>query len=248
MSDYRPLLERTADVLSSRARNYRNLVVTFVVIGLASIGAAAALMSLRPVSGLLLLAPAYGLFLWRDGAILSRWRRQLGQAWRQRSIDLSAFGQVLNANPALPRLTVDGMLGTLPSLKGLQIEQSVSANTREAVLCALTARDACHGVVLACRAVGLAIAVLAALLALMLLHWAPLLALALLPALPVLRIWAGRREMAQATDKVRELARAAQFDADHYRDMLVSLSWQGCAPQDKERLLALARMNPLATT
>lgn len=241
MSDYRSLVECTAEALSRRARNYRNLVVVFVVIGLVSVGGAAALMSLRPASGLLLLAPAYGLFLWRDHAILNRWRRQLGKAWLGRGIDFSALRHALDANPALPRLTVAGMLGTLPSLRDLQVEQSVSTSTREAALCVLTTRDACQGIVLGCRTFGLAIAAGASLLALTLLDWGPLLAFALLPALPVCSIWAHRVRMATASSKLRQLTGAADFDADHYREMLLSLTWEGWSPRLKERFLALAR-------
>jgi hypothetical protein len=46
------------------------------------------------------------------------------------------------------------------------------------MLCVLTARDAYHAFVLGCRTFGLAIAAVASLLALMLLHCAPLIAVA----------------------------------------------------------------------
>jgi hypothetical protein len=54
----------------------------------------------------------------------------------------------------------------------------ISAITREAVLCVLTARDAYHAFVLGCRTFGLALAAVASLLGLMLFHWAPLIAFA----------------------------------------------------------------------
>ena len=56
---------------------------------------------------------------------------------------------------------------------------SISAITREAVLCVLTARDAYHADILWCRTFGLATATVASLLALMLFHCAPLIAFTL---------------------------------------------------------------------
>lgn len=189
MSDYRLALDHTATALAIRARNFRNLVVAFVVIGLVSIGGVLAQFSLWPASGLLLLAPAYAVFLWRDSVILGRWRAQLCEVWVRCAIDFGALRAAMKANPALPQSTVEGMLDTLPATGDLMTEHAVPASAREAIARATLTRDASDIDARGFRAAALTIAATAIILAIMLSRWTPLFAFALLPALAIVWKW-----------------------------------------------------------
>jgi hypothetical protein len=239
VSDYRISLDRTSDVLAIRAQAFRNLVVSFVVIGVSSVGGAVGVLNLRPVSALLLLVPAYGTFLWRDSWVLDRWRAQLGEAWASRRIDFAAFRHAVNANPSLPQGTVQAMLATLPEVGDLTSEQAVEPGTRQAVLSALRAGDDSHTDALACRAAAHGIVAVAVVASILFRAWAPLLALGLVSGPMVVCAWRRRWRMTGAVDELQRLRERSDFDSERYRTILGSLDWQDLRARYRDHLTAL---------
>src|SRR5262249_4755464 len=147
--------------------------------------------------------PVCGLFLALDARLVRRWQQQVLAAWAEGQFDLDAFAEVLCSMRMVPRHTLGGMLGTLPTQRAIgRPARSVPAVGRRALagrvyLVATGRCDRCVAAVLAYTAGLLSLA-----LALAEGAWWPLaglLAIPLLAGLPfgvgLLRLRAWRRQL-----------------------------------------------------
>jgi hypothetical protein len=97
VSTYRIAILQTITTIDSRARYFRNLVVTVVVLTLGSIGWAAVTWTFSPLAGLLLIFPACGVFFFLVAKLLSDWRSQLFDAWLKKDIEFRDFCEAVSA-------------------------------------------------------------------------------------------------------------------------------------------------------
>ena len=239
MSEYRTALDQTAEAVRSRSQAFRDLIIAVALTGLTSVGSMIALPSLRPSSALLLFAPLVYAFLWRDHVILGSWRKGLGEAWTCKRIDFAALRHTLAAHPTLPRSTVQGMLDTLPAARDLSSEQRVSSCTREGVMQAVTLRDDSNTANARAVTLALGVGALSAILAAWSVSWYPLLALGVVPCVPIVIDWQRRRRIATTLERIKQLKYDQTFVRSEYRELVAALAWETGNRQQKVQLLDL---------
>lgn len=195
MSAYRLAIVQTITTIDTRARYFRNLVVTVVVLTVGSIGWAAVTWTFSPLAGLLLLLPACGLFFFLDAKLLNDWRSQLFDAWLRKDIEFRDFCEAVSAIPRLPKDTLQRMLTTLPLTGDLPVEQRILSSTREATAALATAMHTRRSDVMALKATGFAIATGSLITAAIFWMWQPILGIAILALFPLLRKWLRRKRL-----------------------------------------------------
>ncbi len=191
-----------------------------VVVGISATVAVSAIIgrSASTLWALLLLVPACGLFFYADNKVLEEWRSELLAGWITRELDLAALCQSIRANPALPRGTAEGMLMTLPSAGDLVAEQKVLTPTRRAIATASLAIHRGKADELLLKAIASGIVVGAFLAALWMRALVPLLGLATLALLPLVRAWTSRRRWAEYDAEVASCRTQPGFsEADYAR-------------------------------
>jgi hypothetical protein len=188
MSGYRSALDHTCRTLELRARYFRNQVVAVALIGLASLTLSIWERSRSPLLGLSLWLPICGFCLIADVRLLSRWRAALFALWVNREIDLNPFRMAVNANPALPKGTIDAMLVTLPTSGALVEEHAISGITRRAIAAAYMTTDKCASRLLATYNVGYAVALGCIGAATYISTWKPLVAIGLFCVFPPIKV------------------------------------------------------------
>jgi len=208
--------------IDTRARYFRNLIVTVVAIGSASITGAAFARALKPLAGLLLMLLACGLFFLLDARLLVCWRSRLLAAWVNKEIDLHALRQSVNALPKLPRETLASMLATLPSAASLLAEQNVSKSTREAVTAVVEHMYGREADTIALKAALAAIVAFASLAGLAMRRLDPLLAGPLV-LLPLLAAWQKRRRLRSEQARILAAQLCPDFREDEYRELVASI-------------------------
>jgi hypothetical protein len=220
VSPYRTAIDRTARVIERRATFYRNLVVTVVLIGVASLVVALLARSLGGLAGVLFLVPACGVFFHLDARLLNGWRSQVLERWASGELDLAALRPALHAHPGLPRDTLDAMLATLPSVANLPEEQRISTPSRQAAAAAHRAMHYERSDLLLLDAILSGIAVAAVVGALWMRSWTPLVSLIILLLRPPLDAWMRRRRLAAREADVAACRRQPGFSEPDYERLL----------------------------
>jgi hypothetical protein len=214
MSAYKTAIEQTARTIDQRAKNFRNQIVTVVVLTLAPLIWAAVSRSIHPLAGLLLLFPACGVFFLFDARLLNDWRYKLLDVWKNQQIDFAAFRDAVSAAPRLPRNTLEGMLATLPDLGSLSSEQELAAGTREATAAIIEAEYGIKSDALAVKVAGYSVAATSVILAVATGSW---LTLVLMTAIVLLvpvrsRLRTMRTKRASATVRAVEITQECDVD------------------------------------
>lgn len=220
MSAYDIVLVRTRSTLERRATFYRNLVVTVVLIGVASLVVALVARSLAGLAGVLFLVPACGLFFHLDARLLNGWRSDVLERWAGGELDLEALRPALHAHPGLPRDTLDAMLATLPSVADLPEEQRIPTPSRQAAAAAYRAMHQERSDLLLLDAILSGIAAAALVAALWMRTWTPLLGLIVLVPRPALGAWMRRRRLAAREVDVAACRRQPGFSEPDYARLL----------------------------
>lgn len=207
-------------MIERRATFYRNLVVTVVLIGVASLVVALAARSLAGLAGVLFLIPACGLFFHLDARLLNGWRADLLERWAGGELDLEALRPALHGHPGLPRDTLDAMLATLPSVANLAEEQRIPNPSRQAAAAAYRAMHQERSDLLLLDAVLSGIAAAALVAALWMRSWTPLPGLVVLALRPPLGAWMRRRRLAAREADVAACRRQPGFSEPNYARLL----------------------------
>lgn len=237
LSDYRYLINLTSEKLVERTKCYRRLVISIVIITLTSVCMVIGTISLWPLALLMFLIPAYSFFLVCDNSKLNKWRSKVIETWKSKAIDLNALRQAILVNQALPPLTIQGMLETLPDAGDLITEQSVSISTRAALADALMARDNNLCSKLIGRAVLHTLITATIISAVYVKAWMPLSALAIAPILLTMFVWLERRRISAAIDQVTTHCELSDFNIEKYTEIAGTVNWHGISSRDKHRLL-----------
>ncbi|MEO7242701.1 MAG: hypothetical protein ABIW85_07280 [Variovorax sp.] len=227
MSEYRTAIDQTITVINQRSRTFLNQVMVVVAIASGSAAGGVVLHKLWPLTGLLVIVPACGLFLWLDTRRLVEWRLAILQMWARRDIDLMAFRQAMRANPMLPEITLNGMLGLLGTPQIGDVEIHASAQTRYAVAAVAGFADVLSLRQFALKVVAYAIVAAGACGSAATHSGMPL----FFATVPVLALWLlGRRRGALQRQSRATLKAARQhpaFDADAFRRLFDHLQL-GC--------------------
>ena len=223
MVNYKFAIDQTTKAIDDRARRFRNLIITVVVLALSSIVWAAVTRTFSPLSTLLFLFPICGYFFVLDGNLLSAWRTRLFDAWIRKEIDFRAFFQAVNSIPKLPTATLEGMLATLPRAHDLVSEQRIASSTREAVAAAIASMDHRQSDVMRLKVAAAAIVSCSAFVAVVWRTWAPLSGGFVVIVLPILGEWLKHRRN-EALGKELSAARSKpDFSNEKYEELVASL-------------------------
>lgn len=163
--------------------NFRNHVVTVVLLGAGTVSFAVGLRSFVGLVAILTLIPASGFFFLVDNRLLDHWRGDMMARWTRQELELAAFRAALRAHPGLPKESMEAMLATLPATEDLVAEQRILPPAREAAARRLRARDGRRAVGLLLNLIASVVAVASLLTALLVRNWIPLLALTLVSVL-----------------------------------------------------------------
>jgi hypothetical protein len=223
VSAYRPAIDQSTKTIDTRARYFRNLIVTVVAVALVSIISAAVARTFSPLAGLLFLFPICGFFFVLDAKLLDNWRSHLFEAWIKKDIDLRAFCEAINAVPKLPKDTVHSMLATLPTAEDLLAEQKSSSSTREAVAAAFTGMHARQSDTVTLKAIAAAIVSASAIAAVALRAWKPLLGSLAIFLVPVLGMWLKWKRVAQLKKTTLACRGKSDFSEEKYGELVKTL-------------------------
>jgi hypothetical protein len=214
---YRFAIDGTSNAVQKRARNFRNLVVAVVLIGVIGFVWAIAARSVLPLAAWLFAIPACNIFLVADARALNRWRSDILANWVARDLDLTALGEAIRAHPALPRETTTAMLATLPTEGGIVFERGVLNATRRAVAARIRCVDEtrAHTLVLTTAASSVGTGCVAT--ALWTARWWPLLGLTILALTPLGTWWLRRRHEARGNAQIAGCREEPGFDEASYQ-------------------------------
>jgi hypothetical protein len=233
MSAYRLAVLHTITTIDTRARYFRNFVVSVVVLTVGSLGGGAVTWTFSPLAGLLLLLPAGGLFFFLDAKLLNDWRSRLLDAWVKKDIEFRVFCEAVSAIPTLPKETLQSMLATLPSAGDLSVEQQISSTIREMTAAATTMMHACEFDAMALKATGFAIATGSLITAGILGMWQPTLGITMLALFPFMRKWLRRRRLRALGERIAALRAKPDFSNATYGELVATLPWQPISPVEK---------------
>ena len=214
---YRFAIDGTANAVQRRARNFRNLVVAVVLIGLTGFVWAVAARSFLPLAAWLFAIPAFTIFLVADARVLNRWRSDISASWVARDLDLTALGEAIRAHPALPRETITGMLATLPTEGGIVIERAVLSATRRAVAVGMRRADQTRAHTLVLTTVASSVGTGSIATALWTAQWWPLFGLTTLALNPVGAWWLRRHHVSRGDGEVAACRQEPGFDEATYQ-------------------------------
>jgi hypothetical protein len=233
VSAYRFAMDQTTQVIITRARYFRNLIVSVVALALALIGWAAVTRTFRPLAALFLLPPACGLFFLLDGKLLHNWRSHLLDPWIRREIDFQAFYKAITAVPNLPKDTLQSMLATLPHAPDLIAEHGIPPSTREAVAAAVEDIYACQSDVLALKAAASAIVAVSGGIAVACRTWSALFGILAFILLPLLRMEQKRRRLQILKERTAAAWQKSDFRASKYLELVGSLQWDPISASER---------------
>lgn len=219
MSAYKNAIDLTMETIGSRAKSYRNLVVAVVLTGICSIVWTVAAWTISPLSGLILLFPLCSLYFLMDSRILSRWRSRLLADWVKGNIEFRYFQDAVNANPVLPKETLQGMLDTLPAVS----DQGISLATREAIAGFATFIHTCRTDVMALRTVGYALAGGSLIIAVILRTWHPLLGIITLVLIPLGQQCVKTWRRGKSREVIANAQEKADFNNEKYLEIVSQL-------------------------
>lgn len=237
MSTYRNAIDITLKAIEKRAKNYRNLIALVVMVGIGSISSAIVTWTLAPVAGLLFIFPVCGLFFFLDSIQLNKWRSTLLISWIREELDFWAFRDVIRVNPHLPKLTVQGMIETLPTSPDWAMEQAASGKTREAVVWVVDVINT-HRINAAMVKAVVSATVAVAMLSIVILDtWYPIGLIILIVPLQLLMELKKRWQLR----KLHGLASAArqdqEFNEEVFRDLIEHIDWRGLTFSEKKLVI-----------
>jgi hypothetical protein len=251
VSAYSVAIDQTTKTIDSRARHFRNLVVTVVSVGLGSIGWAAVTWTFSPLAGLLLLFPACGLFFFLDAKLLNDWRSHLLDAWVEKDIDFGAFCDAISAITTLPKGTLQSMLATLPSAGDFVEEQRISSSTREAAAALTNTVHAGESDLMALKAAAFAVATGSLILAVILWMWQPILGITLLALFPFMQNSLRRWRLRVLGERTVAARAKPDFSNAKYDELVANLPGHPIAPAARPVLVSnssVGQSNPHVLT
>jgi hypothetical protein len=234
VSSYRLAIDRTTKTIERRARCYRNLIVTVVLLTLGLIAWSVIVWTWSPLSGLLFLFPICGFFFFFDQKLLADWRSQLVDEWIKKEIDFSNFCEAVSAIPMLPKDTLCGMLATLPRVRDVIAEQGMAPSTREAAAAAVLGTYACESDLLALKTVGATIASGSIVIAAGSHMWEPLLGGFGLVLIPILEKCLKRRRIAILKERTFTARAKVDFNIEKYDQLVSGLRWGPILMSEKD--------------
>jgi hypothetical protein len=140
----REVVRFTANTINARMSYFKKLIISIVVIILASATWSVIQISWQPLLGLVLLVPLCGIFLCLDTYLIGRWQHQILGMWTQGSLNLGIFFDTMAKIRTLPLHTLNGMLATIPTVDDLLIENDISLDIRNALLATLQIINHCQ--------------------------------------------------------------------------------------------------------
>ncbi len=207
------------DTIGSRARAYRNLVVVVVLTGFSLLIWAIVAWSISSLSGFILLLPVCSFYFLMDDRLLNRWRSCLLTDWVAANLELRYFRDAINANSLLPKETLQGMLETLPAM-GDVTDQGILPDTREAIAGFVSFIHVCRTDAIAFRTAGYALAGCSLVIAAMLHSWRPLLGMAALAPVPLIRNYVKSRRLREAKESFVNKQTKPGFDSEKYLEVI----------------------------
>jgi len=237
VSAYRVAIDQTIRVINSRATSFRNLVVAVVLVSLSSMIWALVTWTLTPLVGFLLLLPLCGLFFFLDSRLLNTWQSQLFAGWARGELDFQGFRAAVEAIPTLPKDTLQGMLGTLPSAGDLITEQRLSPSTRDAIATVVTAIHACYSDALALKVVGYTIVGGSLIVAVVLRTRQPLLGIAIITLFPLVQKRLRRWRLTRSRERTLAAPQQPDFDYKKFVELVACLPWEPISASEREAFL-----------
>ncbi len=234
MSAYKNAIGMTLKTIEKRAKNYRNLIALVVIVGIGSISSAILSWKFFPIVGVLFIFPICGFFFFLDSRQLNKWRSTLFTSWIRKELDFWAFRDAIRVHPHLPKLTLQGMIETLPTSPDWAMEQAASGRTREVVVWMIDIINADRTNTLKVKVFVSVIVVVALFSTVILGNWYPI---GLITLIAPLQLWMKmkRRELLY---KLHGLVNAArldhEFNEEVFRDLIEHIDWRGIALSEKK--------------
>lgn len=126
-SPYAASIDEARETIVVRARYYKRLVIV-VSLGIVTVLTLALwLRSAWPLLALALLPPLVLAHRAVDLRAVHRWRDQAVDRWTRAELDLPLLASTLDKVPALPALTVQGMLESLPTWTSAQVTDAFAS-------------------------------------------------------------------------------------------------------------------------
>jgi hypothetical protein len=222
VSSYSNAIKGTSRTIERRIKYFRVLIIIVASIVVVSAAWSAIGLTLIPLSGLLLLFPTITAYFWIDSRLLDTWRSQLMESWKGKQLDLRTFHETMTSIPTLPKGTLNGMLATLPISSN--DERVISASTRGAIAVTVTRLNRYHSDPLALNAGACAIAASAVIFAAGTRAWQPMLAIAVVTTMPLLRRWIRLFHLAKMQGIVAAAVQHPDFHRRVYLDFVEKLA------------------------
>ena len=229
-------IKLTTQTIDRRAASHRNLVITVVVIVLASIISAGIKMSWLPLLGISLLAPVCGFFFFWDTHTLNHWQKKIFEMWQKDNLDLNILTQAIATIPGLPQHTLQGMVNTLPTADNLPDSINIPPNYRPAVATTLNTitkyqKNLILNFTLACSLV-----IISLIYATIQRSWLPLISLIFI--IPLFQ--AGKRfnliKLRQLKKKIKK-EKEDNFDLNQFIKIADNLDWEPLSEKNKKAFL-----------
>lgn len=241
VSQYRAAIDLTTHVINRRAKSYRNLVVTVALVFICSIGGAAVVHALWPLTGFLILIPICGFYFFLDSKLLNDWRSQIMESWVKGDLVFRYFYDAINAVPTLPKETLQGMLLTLPKAITVKSKADLTVSTREAAAVAVSAIFSCRSDALAYKAVGHTILTSSVIAASGLGMWMPLFGVLVVVPIPVLLKRARIIRLRNTRVKIQSALEQPDFDHRKYQELVEHLGWSPISASEKSKFCGIGQ-------
>lgn len=237
MSAYKHAIDITLKAIEKRAKNYRNLITLVVIVGLCSIGSAIVTWTLLPLAGLLLIFPVSGFFLFLDSVQLNQWRSQLFIPWVKKELDFWAFCDAMRVNPHLPKSTLQGMIGTLPSSRDWAMEQAASGKTREAVVWVVNVINTNRISAALVKTAATGLVTVSILFAVILGSWYPIMLITLIVPLQLLLMLRKRWQLRKLRGLMDMARQDQEFNDEVFVDLIEHIDWKGVSLSEKKSVI-----------
>lgn len=219
----------TTQMLNSRIRRYKTLIISIGVVVIASIIWTIAWKEWSPLLCLILPVPLCGIFFSNDAGLISRWQNQILNLWIHDELDIGLFIDTISQVRMFPKHTLQSMLATLPSR---EIASNQTIEMKEALLITLQTINRCQieRIVFITIAFSLGLAFIA--LALIHLSWNYLFGLFLIPVFIII----GKIFLYARLQNWKRNIRHQNIDAEIFIKIADKLDW-GTIHKNKEKFL-----------
>lgn len=234
LGPYAAAIVAMRETLTSRAAQYKWLVIVVVVVFASFLISAFVWHDWRSLMVLLLLPSVILVFCAIDAIAVQYWRAEILRAWSAERLQLDILVRTLCQVPEVPAHTRDGMLFSLPGSWAVEVRAPIRSILSEVqVALARATYERLFGWALVWTAtVGV--------LYVMTLWRDPLVSFELLagPSLVVLfEVW-NRRRMRRAVALIKQACRSACVDWGSIVELLSGLDWRGVPARFRALLLA----------